>query len=111
MSDRYVKAWNDYTRSESFLKSSEPSTIGASEVQRHFLENRLKHAFDEGWNRRAAAEVDREALVGLVKEAMRRSWDECAKHAPPSYHDAEFDMADEAVSAMLAYLAEREGRA
>lgn len=48
----YKEAVDDYRGSEEWLASSDPATLMAPSRMRQYLENRLKRAFDAGWNSR-----------------------------------------------------------
>lgn len=52
----FKKAIDNFTRSDEYRSSIEPSTIGATERQRQYLANRIHRAFTAGWN---AAMVER----------------------------------------------------
>jgi hypothetical protein len=48
----YKKASDAWLQSEAFQTLSEPTTLGASPLNRLYLENRLRDAFAAGWNAR-----------------------------------------------------------
>lgn len=51
----YVRAFNAWLESTEFKGSSDPTSLKAPSDQRQYLENRLKRAFEAGWNARDAS--------------------------------------------------------
>lgn len=46
-----MTAWREYANSQEYRDGRDPETLGRSNrVRRTFLENRLRNAFDAGWN-------------------------------------------------------------
>lgn len=58
----YKKAIDAFTESEEWQISTDPKTIGASERQRVYIENRMHRAFHAGWNAREA--INEQRLTG-----------------------------------------------
>jgi hypothetical protein len=57
----YKEALDDFMGSETWSTGTDPVTIMAPPRMRQYLENRLKHAFDAGWNSRQ--DLEREQLA------------------------------------------------
>lgn len=45
----FKRAWDAFRESSDFAKAVDPTTLGTSESQRQYLENRLWTAFATGW--------------------------------------------------------------
>ena len=54
----YAIAWRKFQKSPELESLADPTTIGADEKQRKYLENRLKSAFDAGWNAKTSTILD-----------------------------------------------------
>jgi hypothetical protein len=52
MSTPYKNSLDAWLDSDEFMTSSDPATLRAPSEQRQYLENRLKRAFEAGWNAR-----------------------------------------------------------
>lgn len=48
----FKRAMDNFKESDEWHESTDPTTLGATERQRVYLENRLQRAFACGWNAR-----------------------------------------------------------
>ena len=60
-------AQDEWFKSEQGIASEEPSTLGASEVQRQFLTNRLHSAFQAGYN---AGEAQKQKEIDALAKKL-----------------------------------------
>lgn len=67
METEYSKAWRKFTQTAEFRTAVDPQTIGAEPKQQRFIENRLRIAFDAGWNAKVSS------LLVVINDWAKRS--------------------------------------
>lgn len=51
----YSRAWNEFFQSDEFRQCADLSAFGVDEKQRRYIENRLRIAFDAGYNSKTSS--------------------------------------------------------
>lgn len=47
---KFLRAWSNYQQTEEFKTAVNPETLKAPKDQQKYLENRIRFAFEAGWN-------------------------------------------------------------